>query len=176
MNEHVLDWIGAYADGELTAERRRRVDHHLAECAACRAELEAVQALTLRLHAAPPMPARTPPEQFTAQVRLRLAHRPAPNHARLRRAAGVWLPLGVLALWALGQAVLAAVGLGLLVWVGTSDPVMLVFGVTQWLALNFALTLVAAGLVWGCLAVWWVARERPQGLGEAGLSETAALG
>ena len=41
---------------------------------------------------------------------------------------------------------------------------------------SFALTLVAAGLVWGCLAVWWVARERPQGLGEAGLSETAALG
>src|SRR5437868_2872474 len=107
MNEHVLEWISAYHDGELPGDQRRRVETHLAACPTCQAELEALEGLSLRLQAAPPLPARTPPEQFVAQVRLRLPPRaPASGRQQVRQAAGLWLPLSVLALWALGQAVL----------------------------------------------------------------------
>jgi hypothetical protein len=115
MSEHVLDWVGAYRDGELYGDRLRRVEAHLRACPACQSELEALQNLAAQLQANPPMPTRTPPEQFVAQVRLRLAPRSAsvPGRARLRQAAGLWLPLGVLALWAFGQAVLVVSGLAL---------------------------------------------------------------
>jgi anti-sigma factor RsiW len=162
MNEHVLDWIAAYYDGELHGDRLRAVETHLQGCAACRAELEALGALGARLQASPPMPARTPPEQFVAQVRLRLPERSAPTagRARLRRAASLWLPLAVLALWALGQAVLAVGGL-LLTWLGTRMNTFI--GPVELLVLNLALTGVAAGLIVGCLASWWAAREKEVG-------------
>jgi anti-sigma factor RsiW len=183
MSEHVLDWIGAYYDGELQGDRLRWVEAHLSTCAACQSELVALQNLAVQLQANPPMPARTPPEQFVAQVRLRLAPRsaPVPGRARLRRAAGLWLPLGVLALWAFGQAVLLVSGLALgvgavpaaapvvlpsLPAVGAALPLLaalaLPAGWGGWLALlalNVELTAAVAVLVWGCLAGWWAARE-----------------
>ena len=164
MSEHVLDWIGAYYDGELRGDRLRRVDAHLRECAACQAELAALQDLSPRLQASPPMPASTPPEQFVAQVRLRLTPRQAPEPgARLRQAAGLWLPLGVLGLWAFSQAVMWVGGLVLLGWRGLSAQLgidTLAFpavGAANLLALNIWLTVAASGLVWGCLAGWWAA-------------------
>jgi anti-sigma factor RsiW len=182
MSEHVLDWIGAYHDGELHGDRLRRVEAHLRACPACQAELEALQNLAVQLQANPPMPARTPPEQFVAQVQLRLPPRsaPVPGRARLRQAAGLWLPLGVLALWAFGQAVLVVSGLALGVGaVPAAMPVVLpplpglgalplLVALAQpagwggWLALlvlNAGLTAAVAMLVWGCLAGWWAARE-----------------
>jgi len=181
MNEHALDWLGAYHDGELHGDRLRGVEAHLRVCAGCQAELEALQHLALRLQANPPMPARTPPEQFAAQVRLRLAPRSAPTASgSVRRAAGLWLPLAVLALWALGQAVLMVAGMVLgLAALPAATPVVLPLlpalvalpllaalvdpaGWGGWLALlalNAGLTAVAAGLAWGCLAGWWAARE-----------------
>lgn len=182
MSEHVLDWIGAYHDGELHGDRLRRVEAHLRACPACQAELEALQNLAVQLQANPPMPARTPPEQFVAQVQLRLPPRsaPVPGRARLRQAAGLWLPLGVLALWAFGQAVLVVSGLALGVGaVPAAMPVVLpplpglgalplLVALAQpagwggWLALlvlNAGLTAAVAVLVWGCLAGWWAARE-----------------
>jgi len=182
MSEHVLDWIGAYHDGELHGDRLRWVAAHLRACAACQAELEALQNLAVRLQANPPMPARTPPEQFVAQVRLRLPPRsaPVPGRARLRQAAGLWLPLGVLALWAFGQAVLVVSGLALgVAAVPAAIPVVLpplpglgalplLVALAQpagwggWLALlvlNAGLTAAVAVLAWGCLASWWAARE-----------------
>jgi anti-sigma factor RsiW len=170
MSEHVLDWIGAYHDGELRGDRRRSVEAHLRTCAACQAELEVLQALSARLQANPPMPARTPPERFVSQVRLRLGQQPAvASRARLRQAAGLWLPLGVLGMWALGQAVLAVSGLVLLsLWGASARPgmeavIQPAVGVVDLLVLNIALTVVAAGLVGGCLAGWWAARERETG-------------
>jgi anti-sigma factor RsiW len=180
MSEHVLDWISAYHDGELHGDRRRRVEAHLRTCAACQAELEGLQDLRVRLQANPPMPARTPPEQFVAQVQLRLGQQPAAaSRGRLRQAAGLWLPLGVLGLWALGQAVLAVGGLVLLVLWGASVPpgrdtlAPSAVGVVDLLVLNIALTAVAAGLVWGCLAGWWAARERGSGANLASSGEPA---
>jgi len=182
MSEHVLDWIGAYHDGELHGDRLRRVEAHLGTCAACHSELAALQNLAVRLQASPPMPARTPPEQFVAQVQLRLPPRsaPVPGRQRVRQAAGLWLPLGALALWAFGQAVLVVSGLALgVAAVPAAIPVVLpplpglgalplLVALAQpagwggWLALlalNAGLTAAVAMLVWGCLAGWWAARE-----------------
>ena len=183
MSEHVLDWLGAYHDGELHGDRLRWVEVHLSTCAACQAELEELQTLAVQLQASPPMPARTPPEQFVAQVRLRLAPRsaPVPGRARLRGAAGLWLPLGVLALWAFGQAVVLVSGLALgvgavpaaapvvlpsLPAVGVALPPLVALALPAgwggWLALmalNVELTAAVAVLVWGCLAGWWATRE-----------------
>jgi anti-sigma factor RsiW len=178
--QHVLDWIGAYHDGELRGDRLRRVEAHLRACAACQAELDALQRLTARLHAAPPMPGRTPPEQFVAQVRLQLAPRrgPVSDRDRLRQAVGLWAPLGVVALWALGQAALLVGALALAVLPG-AWPVVLPplpglaalpllgvalaapagSGALALLALQIGLTVVAAGLVGGCLAGWWAAGQ-----------------
>ncbi|MEP7358135.1 MAG: zf-HC2 domain-containing protein [Anaerolineales bacterium] len=173
MSEHVLDWIGAYYDGELHGDRLRRVEAHLHACAACQAELAALQGLSARLQGSPPRPARTPPEQFVAQVGLRLAPRSAAEESRLRlrQAAGLWLPLGVVTLWAFGQAVLLVSGLVL--WVVALPPLpgfgplavlAGLLGPDGWggwlglLALNAGLTVAACVLVWGCLAAWWAAR------------------
>jgi len=182
MSEHVLDWISAYHDGELHGDRLRWVEAHLHTCADCQAELAALQNLAVRLQASPPMPARTPPEQFVAQVQLRLPPRsvPVPGRQRVRQAAGLWLPLGALALWAFGQAVLVVSGLALgVAAVPAAIPVVLpplpglgalplLVALAQpagwggWLALlalNAGLTAAVAMLVWGCLAGWWAARE-----------------
>jgi hypothetical protein len=156
------------------------VEAHLSACAACQAELEAMQEVSARLQVNAPVPARLPPEQFLAQVRMRLAPRPVPKHERerLRQAAGLWAPLGVLALWALGQAVLLVGGLALAALPGAWPAVLLPLpglaalpllgrvlttpagsGALTLLALQISLTVVTAGLAWGCLAAWWAARQ-----------------
>jgi anti-sigma factor RsiW len=155
MSDHVLEWLGAYHDGELHGARRRQVEGHLQGCAECRAELEALQRLSVRLQASPPMPARTPPEQFAAGVRLRLGPPPPSERARLRRAAGLWLPLGVAGLWAFGQAVLLVAAVVLALARPADWGLWL-----DWLVLEAALTAGAAVLAGGCLAGWWAARER----------------
>ena len=52
------DWLIPYADGMLAADERRRIDGHIAGCAACAAELREVRELNLllvTLPAAPPV-------------------------------------------------------------------------------------------------------------------------
>jgi predicted anti-sigma-YlaC factor YlaD len=169
MSEHVLDWIGAYYDGELHGERLHSVDAHLATCPDCRTALQALPGLSAWLQTSPPAATRTSPEQFMAQVGLRLGRTPPRDRERLRQATGLWLPLGIVALWALAQAVLAVMGGALLVWWGLrpelatdilAEPALAVIDL---ILLNAALTVTAAGLVWGCLAAWWAARDRQAG-------------
>jgi hypothetical protein len=50
------DWLIPYADGMLAADERRRIDSHLAGCAACAAELREVRELNLLLVTLPPAP------------------------------------------------------------------------------------------------------------------------
>jgi hypothetical protein len=50
------DWLIPYADGMLAADERRRIDGHIAGCAACAAELRQVRELNLLLVTLPPAP------------------------------------------------------------------------------------------------------------------------
>ena len=50
------DWLIPYADGMLAADERRRIDRHIAGCAACAAELREVRELNLLLVTLPPAP------------------------------------------------------------------------------------------------------------------------
>jgi anti-sigma factor RsiW len=115
MTEHVTAWLGAYHDGELHGRRLRQVETHLAQCAACRAELESLRALTGLLQASPAAAGIAPPERFVAQVGLRLPRRPAQSPWRRGLEIGWRLtPLGLLGAWAFIQAAFVVASLVLL--------------------------------------------------------------
>ncbi len=111
MNQHVTSWLEAYHDGELHGLRLRQVEAHLAECAACRTELEQLQALSALLQS--PAAARcTSPDRFVAQVKLRLARRPEqPAGKRALEAGWRLIPAGLLGAWAFAQTVFVIVGI-----------------------------------------------------------------
>lgn len=75
MKEHVTEWLGAYYDGELGVRRLQHVEGHLAQCGACRQELESVHRLGRLLREHPKAEAPTPPQRFVAEVGLRLPRR-----------------------------------------------------------------------------------------------------
>jgi anti-sigma factor RsiW len=56
--DHVIERLGAWLGGELEGGERAAVEAHLAACAACRREADALQAVWRTLGAAP-APART---------------------------------------------------------------------------------------------------------------------
>ena len=90
MNEHVTPWLGAYHDGELRGRRLQQVETHLAHCAACRAELEELRALSALLQESPV------PETFTRLVwPPALIGTSSPWKSRLRTSmnfpSGAWL-------------------------------------------------------------------------------------
>jgi uncharacterized protein DUF5667/putative zinc finger protein len=98
------DWLIPYADGMLAADERRRIDSHIAGCAACAAELREVRDLNLllvTLPAAPPVSFSTFWSNLQAVLPQRRALR-IPSFPTYRR-------LG-LALAAATVAVLAAAG------------------------------------------------------------------
>ncbi len=111
MTEHVTTWLGAYHDGELQGHRLRQVEAHLAHCAACRAELESLQALGTLLQESPAAEGLTLPERFVAQVGLRLPRRPErPAWQRALEIGWQLTPLGLLGAWAFVQAVFVVAG------------------------------------------------------------------
>jgi hypothetical protein len=71
-NDAVREWLGAYLDGELNAERRAWVEYHLARCAMCRHELEELRKLSSRLHADPLPVSECSADQFLERVLERL--------------------------------------------------------------------------------------------------------
>jgi len=111
------EWLTAYHDGELDARRRQQVEAHLPECAECRRELEALQALRQVLASEPVPAARTTPEAFWRGVQTQLPERPAAAAHRKLTAAPVgtsqmllrWSP-GILLLLLNGVVQVAAVG------------------------------------------------------------------
>lgn len=132
MSEHVIEWLNAYHDGELKGRKLQRVQEHLAECDACRAELESLQGLSAMLQEAPEAEFASH-ERFVSQVNLRLPERRTkPTRFRLIEAGWWMVPVGLLMAWIfvstavlVSDVVSAADTLGLLDATGTlpvGDP------------------------------------------------------
>lgn len=95
-------WMSLKLDGLLDQEQERALQAHLATCAACRAEWEALQFVSCFLDEQPMAPA---PPGFVARVERRLAA----ERAAKRRGVigGAALALGALSLVTLGLSSLA---------------------------------------------------------------------
>ncbi len=72
MRDPITKWLQAYHDGELSGRKRAQVEAHLPHCPACQAELAELETLSVLLNADPLPQLSTSPEQFVAQVGLRL--------------------------------------------------------------------------------------------------------
>ena len=71
---HNRDAFSEYVDGELDGPARRELDAHLAECADCRAELDA---LRLTVQAVAGLPVQQPRSLFAERVKAQLREAPA---------------------------------------------------------------------------------------------------
>jgi hypothetical protein len=99
MSEHVIEWLNAHLDGELKGRKLQRVQEHLAECDACRAELESLQGLSALLQEAPAAEFASQ-ERFVSQVNLRLPERRTKQTRGRLIEAGWWMaPVGLLMAW-----------------------------------------------------------------------------
>lgn len=121
MNQHLINWLGVYLDGELTGLRLRQVESHLAECKTCQAELEELRRLAVLLRESPAPEDLTSAERFVSQVGLRLPRRPErPAWQRALERGWQLVPVGLLGAWIfvetvfdVSKLVLAALQLGL---------------------------------------------------------------
>lgn len=167
MSEHVTNWLSAYHDGELKGRQRRQVEAHLAECASCRGELDQLRSLSATLAASPPPADLMPPEQFVAQVGLRLPRRPARTAPQRALLAAWWLvPLVLLGAWVFLQALLIVTELTeFALDLGLGGETVAAFlpaesgSLWQGLRLNLLLSglIGLAYLSW--LASWWSRRQ-----------------
>jgi anti-sigma factor RsiW len=108
--------LEAYHDGELHGLRLRQMEAHLAQCTACRVELERLQALSALLQESPTAERLTLPDRFVAQVGLRLARRPEqPAGRRVLETGWRLVPAGLLGAWAFVQAVFIVAGVAFVV-------------------------------------------------------------
>ena len=110
MNGHVLDYLGAYLDGELNLHRRQRVEAHLKDCVICRSEFEGLQQVSHLLQTAP-APEFLPVEQFTARLALQLPRREFAEKPAKRLSLLWWLvPAVLLIAWFFIQTLLSVNG------------------------------------------------------------------
>lgn len=173
MTSHVLEWLPAYHDGELTPNRQRQVQQHLEDCPACRAELEAIQGLSSLLKV-DPEPQQTPSQRFAAQVQLRLPRtspRPPRRNADPLPRWVLGAPLALIVVWAFLQSALWVTSLILTAdWaLGQNLPLFstwvasagLLETIGNLLLLNIAL-LIGTAVLWATwMAFWWVWKQNP---------------
>lgn len=184
MKAHIETWMDAYLDGELPEIHLRRVEAHLAQCPACRQQLEQRRALLTLLQAAPPAVEQKTAARFEAEVRMRLRRRPAAPPVAPRALLLAWrlIPALLLLGWVFVRTVLLVSSLlgivpgarqALLVGpVGGGRlpaPAGELLGLAAgWYPLRWdfpaGLGLLALiGLLYlGWLAGWWVRRRREQ--------------
>jgi hypothetical protein len=117
MKAHLQELLSGYVDGQLTADERQRAERHLAECAACRAEVEALRELQEALREVKlSQTMEVTPEFFWSQVRRRLEQQEARETAVTAAGRGIWgaglWPRLVLA----GIAALVVIGMGIAWW------------------------------------------------------------
>lgn len=188
MNGHISVWLEAYHDGELDGRRLHQVESHLAQCAACRAELERLRALSTLLQTSPAVSRLTPPERFVAQVGLRLPR--CQVHPLPDRAASIgWrlTPVGLLGAYAILQVVFIIAGIlsfalrlgdeparqsaawfnSLGTGLNNLAPIglpVLGHGLFNWGSMLYLGLIAVIGLLyWSWLATWWVRQQhRPQ--------------
>ncbi len=104
MTRHMLEWLGAYLDGELSSPRRQALEAHLEECPACCAELQALRSLSALVQLEPAPTPSLSGARFAAQVGLRLPRRtPQPAWQGALRLGWLALPGVVLVGWAFVQ-------------------------------------------------------------------------
>lgn len=164
MTSHVLEWLGAYHDGELTAGRRRQVEDHLRDCSTCREELESLNELSSLLKADPPS-LRTSPQRFAAHVQLRLPHQSARSTRRNTGQLPRWVlgaPLVLIGIWAFLQSALWVASLVLAADWALGPRVMFFSNwitAEGWLESMASLFLLHAGLLIGTAILWttWMA-------------------
>jgi anti-sigma factor RsiW len=100
-DKHVTELLNAYYDGELRGRKLDRVASHLEHCPECQQALAELDALSALLQSDPLPQISTTPEQFTAQVGLRLPRRTqaeAPRESVRGRLGKRWMlmPVGVM--------------------------------------------------------------------------------
>lgn len=117
-------WMSLKLDELLNQEQERALQAHLAVCAACRAEWEALQVISNLLDDQPMVPA---PPGFVARVERRLATERAARQRGVMGAAA--LVLGALLMATLGLSSLA--GIAIQLWPLLSQP-SLWDGLTGW--------------------------------------------
>ena len=164
MNEHINLWIGAYLDGELSADRRRQVEDHLAACPACQQQLNHTRQLSAWLHSVP-LPANLPSAGgFAASLLPNLPGRPS-----ARTVSPLWTPPG-LAWWLIPLAILSG-------WVAAQIVILL----PEWSQVLLPLEISNAAITWlapGSVLSLWIdlitaggfAAHLPQELSASALS------
>jgi len=105
-NDYVKEWLGAYLDGELSADRRNWVEEHLETCPACQQELLELRALSGLLHADPAPAPFLVQKAFSRQVLKQLPRPVQPAWQRALRIGLRFTPLGLFGAWAFFQAVI----------------------------------------------------------------------
>ena len=89
MDKHVIEWLGAYQDGELQPALVKQVQDHLAECNHCRQELASIKNLSILLRS---QPVPTPDlRKFTARLNAQLPARPVVPSGHHSRQVIWWL-------------------------------------------------------------------------------------
>jgi anti-sigma factor RsiW len=149
MEDSTRGLLPRYHDGELPEESARAVELHLATCAACRAELQALCALSAALAGAPEPDSTADAGAFWQALQPKLGAQHAPPPWR------TWLP-GLLLLGL--QGILSAIGALLMIgplvrWLtgidvglpGLPSPGLFSIGIFGWAGVLY--------LIW--LAVWW---------------------
>lgn len=120
MKAHLEEMLSGYVDDQLTAEERARAEQHLAECAVCRAELEALRELktTMReVQLAHTM--EVTPEFFWSQVKRRIEEEERRDAAAAPSFGGGWWGELLWRRWALaGVAALVVVAVGIALFGG----------------------------------------------------------
>jgi anti-sigma factor RsiW len=167
MNEHVNGWLMAYYDGELGEHRARIVAAHLETCASCRAELAKLDALRKMLQDAPQAQELMKPQQFIANLGLRLPDRP--NRPTWRRwLSALWqsIPILLLLTWAFSQALLLVISLGgmaLDLGLGSALPNGLSDisppSPMHTLPLSLGLSALIGLMLLSWVASWWIRRQ-----------------
>jgi len=99
MSEHIVQWLGAYLDGELGGNLLRRVETHLLDCPACLEEYESLQKLSDILRG-DPHPVFISAAHFASRVTVQLPPQPGKSRRARVLEAGWWMiPVSLMALW-----------------------------------------------------------------------------